>query len=155
MLAQNIYWCLIDFIFVTCRKWKKAATSNDDSKVPVVVFGDAKFGRNQKGAGSLADKCRKLLSAADKAGRLVLINMDEYLTSQICSKCGHRSLSNQVTPGPGKQDIRMYSVLVCGRCNTVWQRDVNASRNMRSLFFNIVTNGRRPGLLARPPTTDA
>jgi transposase len=135
-----------------CRKWKKAAIGNDNDKVPVIVFGDARFGRNKKGSGSLADKCRVLLKKADKAGELIFIPMDEYMTSQVCSKCGHRTLSNKVTTGPGRTTKRMYTVLVCNHCHTVWQRDVNASRNIRALFLNMVTSGRRPGLLARHPT---
>ncbi|ORZ22667.1 hypothetical protein BCR42DRAFT_388846 [Absidia repens] len=134
------------------RKWKKAPINNDKDKVPIVVFGDAKFGRNKKGEGSLADKCRHLLSKADKSGKLVFVNMDEYRTSQVCSKCGHRKLTNAVITRPGEQAKRMYAVLACRRCNTVWQRDTNASRNLRAAFMNLVTAGRRPGLLARPTT---
>ncbi|KAI8089123.1 uncharacterized protein BX664DRAFT_332239, partial [Halteromyces radiatus] len=105
---------------IKTKKWKKAPINNDSSKVPVVVFGDARFGRNNKGAGALADKCRRLLKKADNAGRLVHINMDEYLTSQICSKCGCRSLSNDIITGPEDESKRMYTVLTCTRCNTVW-----------------------------------
>ncbi|KAI8330330.1 hypothetical protein BC941DRAFT_518221 [Chlamydoabsidia padenii] len=69
------------------RKWKKASSAHNSSKVPVVVFGAATFGRNTfkgKPAG-LADKCRKILQKADKDGRLVLIDMDEFNTSHVCS----------------------------------------------------------------------
>ncbi|CAO3596487.1 unnamed protein product [Absidia cylindrospora] len=121
-------------------KWKKAEVENDGNKVPVIVFGDAKFGRSGKGGGALADRCQKQLSKADKAGRLVLINMDEYNTSQVCSKCGNKTLAGMELAG---RQFRMYTVLACGSCNTVWQWDINASRNIRSIFINLVTTGQR------------
>ncbi|KAI8089728.1 uncharacterized protein BX664DRAFT_386169 [Halteromyces radiatus] len=61
------------------------------------------------------------------------------------------SFSNDVITGPGEESKRMYAVLMCRHCNTMWQHDINASRNIRSLFFNLATTGKRPGHLARPP----
>ncbi|KAG0179458.1 hypothetical protein DFQ28_002589 [Apophysomyces sp. BC1034] len=76
------------------NEWKKVPTDNDATKVPVVVFGAAKFGRKTyKGKlGGLADKYRTLLQMAGKARRLILVDMDEYNTSQVSSKCGKKSL---------------------------------------------------------------
>jgi hypothetical protein len=50
-------------------------------------------------------------------------------------------------------DRRMYAVLVCNRYHTVWQRVINAARNIRSLFINMVKHRQRPGLLDRPIST--
>ncbi|ORZ08721.1 hypothetical protein BCR42DRAFT_396691 [Absidia repens] len=123
----NSYWCLIGFIIDTCRKWKKTPTDNDNDKVPVFVWEDVKFGRNGKGAGHLADACRQHLLNAEKSEKLVGINMGDYMTYQVCSDCGHRSLSNEVICGPGQHAKRMYPVSVCNHCNTVCQRNINTS----------------------------
>jgi transposase len=112
-----------------------------------VVFGAARFGRSARSKlAPLADKCRKLLEKADKRGDLVLINMDEFNTSQVCSKCGKKNLKKMNIDGGD-----LYPVAVCQSCATVWQRDVNAARNIRALFVLGSTSSIRPVPFRRPP----
>ncbi|KAI8330097.1 hypothetical protein BC941DRAFT_441510, partial [Chlamydoabsidia padenii] len=48
-------------------------------------------------------------------------------------------------PLAGEHRLPFYTVLVCNSCHTVWQRDVNASRNTNTLFsYAAINNNRRP-----------
>ncbi|KAG1549199.1 hypothetical protein G6F50_013378 [Rhizopus delemar] len=55
------------------------------------------------------------------------IYVDEYLTSQICNKCKSKQLNNISIIGSKR---RVYSVLKCESCGTVWNRDVNSALNI-------------------------
>ncbi|KAI8099536.1 Pyruvate/Phosphoenolpyruvate kinase-like domain-containing protein [Halteromyces radiatus] len=120
------------------QKWKKSSTARELLKISVVVFWNASFGRNtfKSKPSQVADKYRKLLKQADSQGRLIVMDMDEYNTSKMCSGCGSKNL--------GGLELNELTA------SLYWQRDVNAARNIRSLFINMVQFGARPGKLARP-----
>ncbi|KAI9483237.1 MAG: hypothetical protein EXX96DRAFT_557388, partial [Benjaminiella poitrasii] len=44
------------------------------------------------------------------------LTIDEYLTSQVCSKCSTRTLEKV-------SHVVGFSVLACTACHTLWQRD--------------------------------
>ncbi|KAG2193015.1 hypothetical protein INT46_009817, partial [Mucor plumbeus] len=44
---------------------------------------------------------------------------------------------------------RSYGVLVCKTCKTLWQRDVNASKNMMSIASSIWNRDGRPTAFKR------
>ncbi|CAO3633625.1 unnamed protein product [Cunninghamella blakesleeana] len=124
------------------RKWEKARNTSNDHLLSVICHGDAIMGRKKilkKGTG-LADRYRKLLIKAAKNNKLVHISINEYNTSQVCSKCGRKSLVN-IHDTSGHE---IHSVLVCTNCHTVWNRDRNASRNMRSIFLSLLYHHHRP-----------
>ncbi|CAO3642422.1 unnamed protein product [Cunninghamella blakesleeana] len=124
------------------RKWEKAKNTSNDHLLSVICHGDAIIGRKKflkKGTG-LADRYRKLLIKAAKNNKLVHISINEYNTSQVCSKCGRKSLVN-IHDASGHE---IHSVLVCTNCHTVWNRDRNASRNMRSIFLSLLYHHYRP-----------
>ncbi|KAI9469880.1 MAG: hypothetical protein EXX96DRAFT_587835, partial [Benjaminiella poitrasii] len=52
------------------------------------------------------------LKKREKAGDLVVVTIDEYLTSQVCSKCSTCTLE-KVSPVVG------FSVLACTACYTL------------------------------------
>ena len=45
---------------------------------------------------------------------------------------------------------RPHAVRVCHHCHTVWNRDVNAARNMRGLLECQAAGQQRPPALRRP-----
>ena len=65
-------------------KWKPVACSKK-RKIPLVALGDAKWGK-RRWRGSLpglSGVLRRKLQEAERQGRLVVVNIDEYLTSQV------------------------------------------------------------------------
>jgi transposase len=135
------------------KKWKSSALQTDN-KIPLIGFGAVKFAPTMKGKlAGLAERCRHVLRKAERQGRLVMIDIDEFLTSQVCSKCSTKDLK-------AKQlgDDEMYAVKVCNNCHTVWQRDTNASRNIHYIAPQCITSGNRPpqfkeGVVSETTTT--
>ncbi|KAI8890298.1 hypothetical protein K501DRAFT_266213 [Backusella circina FSU 941] len=77
-----------------------------------------------------------------------LIEVDEYLSSQVCALCHTRT--KKYAQDAIVDDI--YPVLVCSSYNTHWNRDHMASLNMRSIFMYMDDhNSRRLKPFARPP----
>ncbi|KAG1472420.1 hypothetical protein G6F56_001547 [Rhizopus delemar] len=111
-----------------------------DNRIPMIAFGAITFSQTMRGTISgLARRCYKALKTAEAEGLLVVLDIDEYNTSQVCSKCqtvGLRKLRTETSS--------FFSVLVCDHCTTqtggqtIWQRDVNASRNMHSIATSII-----------------
>lgn len=64
-----------------------------------------------KHCASLAGRCRKKLKEAELRGELVLIPVDEYFSSQVCSNCRQRDMANvQVS-----DDGTLHTVKTCKR----------------------------------------
>ncbi|CAO3609169.1 unnamed protein product [Cunninghamella blakesleeana] len=129
------------------RKWEKARNTRNDHLLSVICHDDAVMGRKiflKKGT-RLADRYRKLLIKAAKNNKLVHISINEYNTSQVCSKCGRKSLDN-IRDASGH---KIHSVLVCTNCHTVWNRDQNASRNIRSIFLSLLFHHHRPQIFQK------
>ncbi|KAI7901655.1 uncharacterized protein BX663DRAFT_513573 [Cokeromyces recurvatus] len=49
--------------------------------------------------------------------------------------------------------VTRLSVLVCSSCHTLWQRDINASRNMMTISISIWQRRERPTPFQRTTTT--
>ncbi|GAA5817579.1 hypothetical protein MFLAVUS_011127 [Mucor flavus] len=73
----------------------------------------------------------------EAAGDLLVVTVDEFKTSRICCRCGTDSLD-------GVAHVKGHSVLVCKTCNTLWQRDVNAAKNMMTISLSIWKGMGRP-----------
>lgn len=87
----------------------------------------------------MSKRCRNLLKKAEKEGRLVVVSIWEHNASKVCSKCLTKTLSNIKIDGS-----YMHGVLSCSKCRTLWQRDINASRNMANIFYPLVRARIRP-----------
>ena len=70
-------------------------------------------------------------NANNPMGGTEFVSVDEYLTSQICNKCKSRQLNNISITGSKR---RVYSVLKCESCSTVWNHDVNSALNIYGIF---------------------
>lgn len=124
-----------------CRPSKFKPTQFElSSKVPLIVFGDGMFGKdNVKLKGNrcgVTGILWKALKRREKSGNLVAVTVDEYLTSQICSVCKKRRLVDAGNKG--------RSTLICLECLTIWQRDVNAARNMLEKAESVWKTGEYP-----------
>ena len=85
----------------------------------------------------------RFLKRREKEGDLLAIEIDEYKTSKNCYLCyGNKTLKEV-------EGTKGVSVKACNKCHTIWQRDVNAAKNM-SLISSYVWNNRpRPAIYQR------
>src|SRR5438876_376189 len=68
---------------------------------------------------------------------VTVIPIDEFRTSQICSKC--------MTRMGGPSPFGSWRLKACPHCRAVWDRDVNAARNILYLGDRMDANaGARP-----------
>lgn len=67
----------------------------------------------------------------------IVVLVDEYRTSATCSNCG------------AFLHMADYKHPVCDQCDVVWQRDVNAARNIKSVVDNYIAGKRRPSHLRK------
>ena len=80
-----------------------------------------------------------------------VIEVDEYRTSQVCSKCkvGKCDKDDHKLEKMKYGAVPCHFVLRCLSCNTIWQRDVNASRNIMEAFKAQMNGLSRPSYLER------
>lgn len=117
----------------------------------VIAFGSANVGSCVKGNPPIGAKAFR--RHCQKRCKVVLI--DEYLTSKVCSKCNKRTLKQMqgnIYDDKTEEWHRkaIWAVQVCQDCAVVWNRDVNASRNMLAIFMSLNENGVRPPAFRRP-----
>ena len=160
------------------KEWKPARFQPTTAKkMPLIVFGDGMSGRNAWGAkrgnrAPVVGICRRLLKRRERRGELVVVEIDEYLTSQvrkqgvatdkaiaadlpislkICHNCHKRSLNELTTA----DSVKHHGILSCKNCSMLWQRDVNASKNMFRIAVSIWQGNGRPTEFARVPRRSA
>lgn len=129
------------------KKRRLKQFEQDNSRIPLVALGDAVFPTSMKGTlPGLSRRLVKALKTAEYQGLLVTVPVTEYKTSRICSNCSRDNTENVRVDG-----VSLFGVLHClnQSCNTLWQRDINASRNMHRISSNIIANGEVPALFRR------
>lgn len=111
-----------------------------------VAFGSAR-GPHMKG--TLPAPVKLLHKALQQ--RAVVVNVDEFRTSVICSKCNHRDMlgvkcSEGLAIQKGRTRFPLYDVRACQNpsCRTVWNRNLNAARNILEVYLNLLVRGVRP-----------
>ncbi|GAA5804903.1 hypothetical protein HPULCUR_010412 [Helicostylum pulchrum] len=94
----------------------------------------------------LARRLVNKLKFAEREGLLVTVPVIEYMTSKTCSNCSRNDTENVEIDG-----VTLFSVLLCPNqtCNTLWQRDINASRNMRYISYNVIATEEVPTIFRR------
>ncbi|KAJ8102065.1 hypothetical protein POJ06DRAFT_76308 [Lipomyces tetrasporus] len=132
----------------------------------VVAYGDGQFGSAMNGKRAApVKKMRKHLR-----WYATVVAVDEYRTSRVCSKHNEQQrdrtgLGDEEDEGGGtcqtapdlihihaQRDANgakgpsLHPVLFCNKCHTVWNRDVNAARNIAWIFWWMRVHGE-----GRPP----
>ncbi len=120
----------------------------------VVAFGDASWsgsvkGYNRSPRGLFFYKYMKNKYESD---RIKVRSTSEYNSSQICSNCNkHERLvkyNNVVIEKP-------HFVKSCPTCFTIWNRDVNAARNLITIEKNIMARGKKPWIFSKQIPKDS
>lgn len=107
----------------------------------IFAFGAASFSSSLKG--NKAAPTRSFKSALKSyafANKHYFIEVDEYLTSQVCNICQTRTLENLFCK---EKKEKLNAVLRCTNCCQVYNRDINASINIRDVFTHMALNDNR------------
>jgi transposase len=75
----------------------------------------------------------RALKKREKEGDLLVVTIDEYMTSRIFNIYYEDSLRKV-------DGVKGHSILGCQNCKTLWQRDINAAKNML-LISSLTWNG--------------
>lgn len=125
-----------------------------DKKNPVISYGDASFCHNNKGHPSSlrGNWIYHRLKYIHKAN---IFYTREFNTSQICSNChaesrlvGLCTKYDIIRPGV-QRPSNTHFVRSCTHCRMIWNRDVNASRNILSLGKISTSGSDRPDLFCK------
>lgn len=76
----------------------------------------------------------RILRRREINNECILTTIDEYYTSQVCNTCALLSLKEK----------RGFKVLTCTKCNAVFDRNINAAKNMMLISLNIWKGDGRP-----------
>ena len=120
-------------------------------KRPVVFFGDftdnggVKYGHRRPPIKAIRHRLR--LHAH-------VIDLDEYRSSKFCSTCtSNQSLATTQLLEVENVEVgeeKMHAVVRCGVCNQVWNRDVNACRNLRGIVkYGLANAWSRPPIFQK------
>ncbi|ORE06452.1 hypothetical protein BCV72DRAFT_328887 [Rhizopus microsporus var. microsporus] len=115
-------------------------------KVPLVVFGAGMLGKDSiKLKGNrcgLTGVFWRALKRREAAGDLIAVTIDEYKSPKVCNACNNDPLARV-------SGVKGCSTLVCSTCKTLWQRDINACKNMLSISLSIWDGRGRPSKYRR------
>ena len=90
-----------------------------------------------------------------KAGYKVYL-VDEFRTSKMCSKCGCEDSIcenflkiNSPRPWRKEKEQLCHGLVKCKICNTMFNRDLNATLNIREISLSAISKTERPEYLSR------
>ena len=120
----------------------------------VIMWGDWRKPNGFRGQGPVPNvRYRKLFK---RAGITVLL-VNEHRTSITCSRCAYRPLLHcREYPDPRPQElphpdpwpnVTAWGLLKCANCHFIWNRDVNASINIRNIGLFHLEHRVRPRYL--------
>src|ERR1700722_19861894 len=105
---------------MTVAKWRPS-NAGTTGRIPLIAWGHAKFNTNVRGKpAGYSKRCRSLLKQQEQCGRIVVVPIDEFNTSQVCSSCRQKTLRKVRVEGDMGGELN--SVLSCSHCNKIWQR---------------------------------
>ena len=136
---------------------RKVICGGREPKDTLVAFGAA--GSCSTGFGYAPAPQSRLRHRLQHVHGACVVLIDEYLTSQVCSRCGGKCL----LPGTSKnketgKKFNLHGVRFCSSCKNgehnrhalFLHRDVNAARNMWQVGLNLKEGRARPVGLRRP-----
>jgi hypothetical protein len=125
-------------------------TDQETKMMPTIVaYGDGSFDSNMKGhcpAPVRRFRTHLVRLARDPSVPLVVLHMSEHRTSKLCSAC-HKEMESWTLRGENRaraDETRRrhieHSVRQCS-CGRVWNRDINAARNMAYHAVRLLCRG--------------
>ncbi|GAA5806845.1 hypothetical protein MFLAVUS_000193 [Mucor flavus] len=115
------------------KKYLKREFKQTDDGISLIALEDAVFPTSMKGTfPGLARRLEKVLKKSKNKGLLVTVPVTEYMTSRTCSNCSGNNTEDVRVDG-----VSLFGVLHClnRSFNTLWRRDINASRNMHRISY--------------------
>lgn len=124
----------------TVLRFCQEILKDGDPRKTIVFVGNANFRHNSKGYPS-SPKARVFIRCLMQLGAHV-VSVDEFNTSQVCSVC---RTTERLQDGHGRAKHPHY-VKVCTNesCRIVWNRDINAARNIREVGIFLLLRRVRP-----------
>ncbi|KAL9538593.1 hypothetical protein MBANPS3_010811 [Mucor bainieri] len=120
-------------------KSQKYKNKRKQKKTKIFAFRAANFSSSLKGNRAAPTKrFKSALESYALANKHYFIEIDEYLTSQICNICGTRTLEEHLESHDKKETL--HAILRCTKCCQVFNHDVNASINIRDEYIHMALN---------------
>jgi transposase len=142
------------------HKCAKKLVGNSKKEQVIIGFGDWSQSDSSFLRGTAKAPVKKFKEELRK--HATVIKIDEYKTSITCSCClkndkmkkanGLKSTKDKETGNVTAKKVEIHQVLVCPNCKICWQRDLNASRNIRNLLLCKLQGKDRPSSLCRGNT---
>lgn len=121
----------------------KASPSHETYRYTIIAYGAAVFSSSMKGNRAAPTRLFfKVIWQYCIRNKYYFFSIDEFLTSQICNICQTRTLKNVFS---ADKNQNLHASLQCDSCHTIYNRDVNASINIRDIFsFMANSNNQQP-----------
>ena len=113
----------------------------------VIAFGDASWTQGKGYESSPRGKkfYNYLKTNYEDHKRILVFSTPEFNTSQICSKCNlHERIKACKKPAIAKP----HFVRECKTCSTIWNRDINACRNIITVAKGLLERGYKPEIFS-------
>ena len=118
-----------------------------EGKKGIVAFGDGSWTQRKGYASSpLGKKFYEYMKDTFSNHMISIKSTPEFNTSQICSKCNTHS---RLLPGDKEIISNPHFVKKCKTCKTMWNRDVNACRNIINVCKTTIETGVKPEIFSK------
>ena len=138
-----------------------------DMEKTVIAFGNAHINPCSRG---IEPGPTKLIKRSLRNRGFIVVDIDEYMTSQKCCVCHQQLTADGIPPRPPNSKTSNWSVRRCTneKCrighgssldgtprphSALWNRDVNASYNMAVILRELLMTGTRPDAFLRTNNT--
>jgi hypothetical protein len=146
-MRWKVYMHRLKTIDQTCK-----SMLGDDPSNTIIAYGAGKFNASSPGYKPSPTRSSYFANRLKKVHNATVLNIWEFNTSQICSKCQAPvklcGVATQQDPFMTPANIvqKHHFVRRCTNnlCRIIWNRDVNAARNMAFLGIHLVYQVDRP-----------